>query len=288
MSTTRTATSKTRPVVLDLFCGAGGTSMGLYQAGFAPVGLDTSSARLKRYPFPHVLMDITELTPDTLTYLIRRTNAVFIFAGPPCQAFSTTAPLRTSHKQLREVNPGKNYTSEAHPPANLIAFTRALINNAYTNGIDTPFVIENVPGSQDELIKDRTIQLCGSSAPFRLRVRRHRLFEHSKHLELHGTVCDHGWQDDHKPYVTQDNTPTGVLSVYGTSAKGVTHAAQKRQLDQSQTDLQRVAMGIDWMSARDLSQAIPPAFTNFLGLQVIPQLRHAARAKRTKQRKRHA
>jgi len=30
-------------------------------------------------------------------------------------------------------------------------------------------------------------------------------------------------------------------------------------------------MGIDWMSGRDLAQAIPPAFTNFLGYQLMKQ-----------------
>lgn len=249
--------------------------MGLWQAGFAPVGLDSSKARLKRYPFSFIETDITEMSPNDLKHLVEHLGIVFIFAGPPCQAYSETASLRKN----REVNPGRNYKSEAHPPANLIAYTRALIRQAVPN---TPFVIENVPGAQEELVEDRTIQLCGSSAPFRLRVRRHRLFEHSKHLELHGTVCDHGWQEDHKPYVTDDNKATGVLSVYGTSAKGVTHVAAKRQLDQSQTDLQRVAMGIDWMSARDLSQAIPPAYTNFIGLQVLPQLKHAARTRKAR------
>lgn len=250
--------------------------MGLWQAGFAPVGLDNSSSRLKRYPFPRVEVDITELTPADLAQLIEHTRAAFVIAGPPCQAYSETASLRRN----REVNPGRNYHSEAHPPANLIARTRALIRIATEDQI--PWVIENVPGAQSELDEDRTVQLCGSSAPFRLRVRRHRLFEHSKHLELHGTVCDHGWQDDHKCYVTDKGQPTGILSVYGTSAKGVTHAAHKRQLDQSVTDLQRVAMGIDWMSARDLSQAIPPPYTNFIGLQVMQYLRY--QRKRNKRR----
>ena len=269
-----------RPVALDLFCGAGGTSMGLWQAGFAPVGLDSSKQRLKRYPFPHVEVDITDLTPRDLATLIEHTGAVFVIAGPPCQGFSDTSALRKN----REVREGKNWVSEAHPPANLIGRTRALISIADP---DIPYVIENVPGAADELMPGRTIQLCGSSAAFRLRVRRHRLFEHSHHLELHGTTCDHGWQDNHKCYVTDKGQHTGILSVYGTSAKGVTHAAQRRQLDQSQTDLQRVAMGIDWMSARDLSQAIPPAYSNFIGLQVMQFLNSQAKANRRRARRKH-
>jgi hypothetical protein len=38
----------------------------------------------------------------------------------------------------------------------------------------------------------------------------------------------------------------------------------------------REAMGIDWMSRRDLSEAIPPAYTEYLGQQLIDQLEAAA------------
>ena len=38
----------------------------------------------------------------------------------------------------------------------------------------------------------------------------------------------------------------------------------------------REAMGIDWMTRKELSQAIPPAYTQFIGGQAIAAMRRAA------------
>lgn len=243
----------TRPTALDLFCGAGGTSMGLYMAGFDPVGLDSARAPLKKYPFPHICADILD---TDLVQLAKRTKAVFIIAGPPCQGHS---PMQSGRG--REAK----YKSEAHPPQDLIAYTRARLRET-----GLPYIIENVQGAGPHMINPVT--LCGSASNFRLRIRRHRLFESSTNLQLKGAPCDHAWQLGHRPYQLTDGSTSGIISAYGTSSKGATLRATARPLDVSQTDLVRIAMGIDWMSARELSQAIPPAFTNFLGLQVLAQL----------------
>lgn len=256
-------TEDKRPVALDLYCGAGGSSMGLHMAGFRVIGIDNDPAPLKRYPFEHILADLAD--PATaLNHIVNVTNAVFILAGPPCQGESVTAPMRSGRRaELRK--------SEAHAPANLIAFTRRML---IATGL--PYVIENVEGARENLIPEQTIRLCGSSHPFRLRVQRHRLFEFSRHLELSAPSCDHSWQNKSQIYLHTAGRLmghyTGVLSVFGTSSKGTILRNKNHMLDQSQTDLLRVAMGIDWMSARDLSQAIPPAYTNFIGLQVLAQL----------------
>lgn len=70
---------------LDLFCKAGGTSMGLHRAGYEVTGVDIEPQ--KRYPFQFVL-------GDALEYVALHGHKYdLIVAGPPCQLYSVTAPL---------------------------------------------------------------------------------------------------------------------------------------------------------------------------------------------------
>lgn len=108
-----------------------------------------------------------------------------------------------------------------------------------------PYVIENVPGAPLE----NPIQLCGSS--FGLDVRRHRLFESNVYLEA--LPCDHSWQTPRFPPASNRTNLRRTVEV------GVYRIP---------LDVQRKAMGIDWMRLGDLSQAIPPAYTEFLGKQL--------------------
>jgi DNA (cytosine-5)-methyltransferase 1 len=107
-----------------------------------------------------------------------------------------------------------------------------------------PYVIENVPGAP--LINP--VQLCGSA--FGLKVRRHRLFE--SNLELQGTQCFH--KEQGKPVgiygSMRDEIPRG-----GHTAKTMPEAER--------------AMGIDWMIWGELVESIPPAYTKFIGEQLI-------------------
>jgi len=106
-----------------------------------------------------------------------------------------------------------------------------------------PYIIENVPGSP--LINP--IQLCGSS--FGLKVRRHRLFE--SNMALVGAVCDHKSQ----------GRPVGVYgSLNDEIPKGGKTAAT--------IDEARNAMGISWAIWTELVEAIPPAYTKYLGGQL--------------------
>jgi len=106
-----------------------------------------------------------------------------------------------------------------------------------------PYIIENVPGSP--LINP--IQLCGSS--FGLKVRRHRLFE--SNMALIGSICDHKSQ----------GRPIGVYgSLNDEIPKGGKTAAT--------IDEARNAMGISWAIWTELVEAIPPAYTKYLGGQL--------------------
>ena len=106
-----------------------------------------------------------------------------------------------------------------------------------------PYIIENVQGSP--LINP--IQLCGSS--FGLKVRRHRLFE--SNMDLVGSVCNHKLQ----------GRPIGVYgSLNDEIPKGGKTAAT--------IDEARNAMGISWAIWTELVEAIPPAYTKYLGGQI--------------------
>ena len=107
-----------------------------------------------------------------------------------------------------------------------------------------PYVIENVPGSP--LINP--IQLCGSS--FGLQVRRHRLFE--SNMKLTGSVCDHKAQ----------GRPVGV---YGSLNDQIPKGGKTA----TTIDEGRDAMGMPWAIWTELVEAIPPAYTEYLGKQII-------------------
>lgn len=106
-----------------------------------------------------------------------------------------------------------------------------------------PYIIENVPGSP--LINP--IQICGSS--FNLKVRRHRLFE--SNMNLTGSVCDHKLQ----------GKPVGV---YGSLNDQIPSGGKTA----ATIDEARIAMGISWALWGELVEAIPPAYTYYLGKQI--------------------
>jgi DNA (cytosine-5)-methyltransferase 1 len=121
-----------------------------------------------------------------------------------------------------------------------------------------PYVIENVEGAP--LIN--FVRLCGSS--FGLGVRRHRLFEMS-HLPPFAPQCAHHLQPE-----PVDVTGTGGLAARPVGQKGGIHR-KPRNLAHA-----REVMGIDWMSRRELSQAIPPAYTEWIGTQLLEHIERVA------------
>lgn len=129
--------------ILDLFCGAGGASMGLHQYASEAMIVGVDIEPQPRYPF-------TFVQADALTYPLEGFD--FIWASPPCQAF-TAYKRRPQHVRERP---------------NLIPAIRGRLEAA-----GVPYAIENVPGAP--LRNPAT--LCGSM--FGLDVRRHRLFETS-------------------------------------------------------------------------------------------------------------
>ena len=205
--------------LLDLFCGAGGASMGYAQAGFEVTGIDVKHG--KRYPYTYIRGDVRDyLDVDYLKQFD------VVHASPPCQTHSATKHLRNAQ--------GKTTSKIDMIPE----VRQALINSGVR------YIIENVP--QSPLIDP--VQVCGSY--FGLAVRRHRLFE--SNMNLVGTPCNHTTRPVGVYGSLNDEIPNG-----GRTAKTIEEG--------------RAAMGIDHMIWTELVEAIPPAYTKYLG----EQIRHA-------------
>ena len=165
-----------------------------------------------------------------------------IHASPPCQAYSTRTPDPRKH------------------PA-LISQVRKRLKQ-----IGLPYVIENVLGAQSEL--KNPVMLCGSA--FGLRVQRHRLFE--ANWPLIGAGCEHHWQEEDKRFLIYDHRKwswKGHIPVHGS---GGSKAAEYWPF----------AMGCGdtwddcWMTRNEIQEAIPPAYTEYVGAQLQTHLEKQA------------
>jgi DNA (cytosine-5)-methyltransferase 1 len=134
--------------------------------------------------------------------------------------------------------------------ANFLPQTQAALDQ-----LDVPWVIENVPGAP---LRD-PMQLCGSS--FGLDVRRHRLFE--SNVPLMSIPCDHSWQ-----------TPRFAPASNRTNLRRTVEVGVWR----IPLGVQQEAMGMDWSTLRELSEAIPPAYTEFIGRQLLAHINQEAAA----------
>jgi len=121
--------------------------------------------------------------------------------------------------------------------------------------VDKPYVIENVSGAVRLL--HNPIMLCG--AMFGLKVYRHRFFEIAPYFLLSPPHAPHR---DKTPPAGHGKSPKGFISV--TSGGG--------GMGKGGADYMRAAMGIDWMNMYEVGQAIPPAFTEYIGRQLLPHL----------------
>jgi len=219
--------------LLDFFCGAGGAAMGYHRAGFEVVGVDIRPQ--PNYPFEFHQADALEFPLDGFD---------LIHASPPCQAYCAlnTMPNLRKHKKL-------------------IPAVRDLLESS-----GTYWIIENVEGARREL-RD-PIMLCGSM--FGLgsngyQVRRHRYFESNFPINV-PMPCDHGAR---------------TMGIYGAKVRDI--AKEKRHYAKPKKTRGKPigvvlpqkwgleAMGVEWMNIKEASQSIPPAYTEYIGRQLMAQ-----------------
>lgn len=159
-----------------------------------------------------------------------------VHASPPCQHFT------------RYRNAVKDITDRYQ---DLIEPTLQLLDSS-----GPPYVVENVPGAPIRA----DIVLCGSM--FGLDVRRHRVFQLSGFGMVLTPPCHHKtWTK--RRYKSSSNR----ANLRYTIEVGAWDEPVERQ---------KQAMGVDWpVTVRELSEAIPPAYTRFIGQQFITQAAHA-------------
>lgn len=226
--------------------------MGYYRAGFAVYGIDNCPQ--PHYPFPFLQMDAMEamdrlLRGEGLTFSNSETLYLKDFgayhASPPCKADNQAVLCRPAHERARA-----KYQRLIAP-----ARERLLITGK-------PFVIENVPLARRQL--QNPIMLCGTM--FGLKVRRHRYFElHGFEIVLAPASCGC------KGRVGYTAAADGFSS-FANGAKLISVAGHNFAVEDART-----AMAIDWAGQEGLSQAIPPAYTEYIGKYlmqaVLSQLR---------------
>lgn len=222
-----------RPRLLDLFCGDGGAGMGYHLAGFDVVGVDIE---------PHPLYPFEFHQADALTVDLEGFDA--IHASPPCQGYS-----RMRHLPWLA---GKDYPLLIDPIRERLQLA------------GVPWIIENVEDSPlnraSDLFGAHGVLLCGTM--FGLLIYRHRPFETSFPVAQpahgpHREAISAGRMLGDRCRVPVHRGITAWQAGGGVGG----HMADARKVGES--------MGIDWMKAAGMSQAIPPAYTRHIGTELL-------------------
>lgn len=236
MTTDKRCPSCGRPKLLDLFAGAGGCSVGFDRAGFCVDGVDDKPH--PDYPFQLTVADAMDVLADHATI----DAYAVIHASPPCPRYSIATHARGNQ--------------DNHP--DLVGPVQIELRSwaARTGGL---YTIENVPGAP----LDTPVLLCGWAMGLK-HIRRHRMWESNAPLMSPGCLCPHGDTVSVFGHSGEDRRKES-LREHGTSRKHVP------------APVIRKLMGVEWMTSRDdVSDSIPPAYTEYLGEQLADQLAREA------------
>lgn len=228
--------------VLDLFCGAGGASIGLWQTGgFSTiVGIDNNKNCGKRYPFDFILADA--LSPPVCL-----DDFDFIWASPPCEGFSSAS----NHSKKN----GKEYVDLLTPTRSMLA--------------DHPcYCIENVPSAPMR----PDLMLSGPAVGLEL-IQRIRIFEFNPSwfkanfflAPVPTKVCASKFKSGEALTVT--TTMASNNCFYARKANGLPGKAPNWESKEK--------MGIpeefDFTTA-EIGRAVPPDMSRFIGERVLESL----------------
>jgi DNA (cytosine-5)-methyltransferase 1 len=204
--------------------------------GYARAGFDVVGVDIKpqpRYPFTFWCYDVLELQPQIFW------SFDAIHASPPCQGYS----------ELRHA-PG------AKGAPLLIDRVRHMLE-----ATGKPYVIENVEGAREAM--HNPVMLCGTTFGLGAQgceLRRHRLFE--SNVEIMPLTCQH--------------TDRPVIGVYGGHARkrSAKHGGRGTRdvWEGGHATAAKEALGMDWATLAEMSEAIPPAFTHYIGKMLMAEL----------------
>jgi DNA (cytosine-5)-methyltransferase 1 len=232
-----------RPLLLDLFAGPGGAGHGYSLAGFEVIGVDLSAQKHNPHTFyqDDALAVLDRLLSGNDWRGYHLSDFAAIHASPPCQSYSQSRYL------------ARAVARDYRPTPLLIQPVRERLE-----ATGHLWIIENVEGSD---LPD-ALELCGSM--FGLPIQRHRWFSSSMLLFAPGP-CRHM-----KGFY---NVVGARVRGYGLYASATTYLdkdghARKRE-GHYRLSVGQAAMGIDWMNRAELSQAIPPAYTRWIGEQLL-------------------
>ena len=230
-----------KPLLYDVFCGAGGVTRGYQEAGFYVVGIDIVKQ-------PHYIGD-EFVQMDALQFLAellagKWSEPFAIHASPPCQFGSESTPMAYRGK---------------YP--NLIPQTRQILQE-----IDKPYVIENVENVRKWL--QNPVMLCGTM--FDLPLWRHRYFEMRPFWFMSPRSCAH----IRVPVTINSGGHTHKTwnPVLCTGGGDGMRSNRKTHRPRESVEVIRWAMQIDWMTQDELSQAIPPAYTRHVGERMLEMM----------------
>lgn len=214
--------------------------MGYHQAGFDVLGVDINPQ--PNYPFEFIQADAVEFLRDEVlgtwptTAVAWRQVTAAIHTSPPCQAYTSLT---------QGTNAGK---SDRYP--DLLPPTRELLDE-----IGLPYVIENVVGAPMR----QDLMLCGLN--FGLKVFRHRQFEMG------------GWEVEKLPHPSHKGHRVAGYR-HGVKHDGDMFAVYGEGGGKGSVEDWQRAMGIGWTDVRkEIAEAIPPAYTAYIGGQLMGHLK---------------
>lgn len=104
------------PTLIDLFCGCGGFSLGLKNAGFqilAAIDFNKEAINVYKKNFPNernvLCRDLTKFPPESLAWILSTSKVDVIAGGPPCQGFSTVRKRDGSNNGPRLIEDNRRF-----------------------------------------------------------------------------------------------------------------------------------------------------------------------------------